>query len=113
MFRVHWYWKRFSSKDDEGDAIQRELLEILQRQKQKQRTSRLFSGVRSSELGSVSASGEIRPSDSREGCMFDSSRSLAEQPEAPADAEGRSQAPELLSNAQAGTSLEPSDKARV
>ena len=39
---MHWYWKRFTSEDDDGVAIQQELLQIIK--KRKGRASKRSSG---------------------------------------------------------------------
>ena len=37
---MHWWWQRYSSKDVEGKAIQKELLEILEKRKEGKRDGR-------------------------------------------------------------------------
>ena len=37
---MHWWWQRYSSKDVEGEAIQKELLEILEKRKEGKRHGR-------------------------------------------------------------------------
>lgn len=78
VFRVHWFWKRFTSKDPEGEAIERELMEILKEQKKRsgKKGNALNANLSLARRRSVpqNVEGESLGQD-RRAALFDSSRS--------------------------------------
>lgn len=58
VFRVHWYWKRYTSADDtEGTKVQKELETLLEQRKQARKNSKSY------DFGSFKLSAESSKND--------------------------------------------------
>ena len=82
VFRVHWWWQRYSSKDVEGEAIQKELLAILEKRKEGKRHGRgrrEAGTLASSESQSIPEGSEYTTDEPRTGSNAGSSIAAALQ----------------------------------